>query len=205
MIIGYITLKDYIDRFQEISEMLARLDTGSNRRKAVHILRRTLRDLKDLKKHDASEIGETEILIRARLHLLGTDEILIPLRARFRTVADNLSRATIPDEAWRPLQIIASQYAIPQEKIDAEQRLYKIGFALKGGRPRDYRHDIAILIAVDLHEKTYGARPRANRAFVDFCQELYSELGLTDPKDVDGLEDRVRRTLGGLDDPGAPA
>ena len=205
MAFDYMTLKDYIKRFQEISEMLARLDTGSNRRKAVAILKRTIAGLKKLKRDDASDIGETEILIRARLQLLDMPEKLVDLRVKFRTVADNLSRATIPDEAWRPLQIIASQYAIAQEKTDAEQRLYKIGFALKGGRPRDYRHDIAILIAVDLHEKTYGARPRANRAFVDFCQEVYSELGLTDPKDVDGLEDRVRRTLGGLDDPGAPA
>lgn len=205
MAIDDITLQDYIVRFNEISEMLARLDRGSDRRKAVRILRRTLKGFKGLKQHDASEIGETETLIRARLQLLDTDEKLIPLRVKFRSVADDLSRATIPDEAWHPIQIVASQFASPQEKTDAEQRLYKIGFSLKGGRPSDHRRDIAILIAVDLYERTRGARPRANRAFVDFCQEIYSELGLTDPKDVDGLEDRVRRILGGLDDPGVPA
>jgi hypothetical protein len=205
MIIDDITLRDYIVRFNEISEMLARLDTGSNRRKAGALLKRTLAGLKKLKRDDASDIGETEILIRARLQLLDMPEKLVDLRVKFRSVADDLSRATIPDEAWRPLQIIASQYASPQEKIDAEHRLYKIGFRLKGGRPSDHRRDIAILIAVDLYERTCGARPRANRAFVDFCQEIYSELGLTDPKDVDGLEDRVRRTLRDLNDPDAPA
>lgn len=205
VVIDDITFKPYLDRFNEIVEMLAHLETGSKRRDAVEVLRGAIAGLNGLKRSDQSAIGETVVLLEARVPVLADEEISVPIVERLRTLADDLKPYDFPVDAWRAIRILASQYTSPQEKEDARRRRVKIRFAPTGGRPRDYRRDIAVIIAAELYEKLHEASPRANRGFVSFCQQVYIQLGLTADKDVAGLEDRVRRTLRDLGDPDAPA
>ena len=203
--VGGDHFRPYLDRFNEISAMLAHLDTGANRREAVKIVNGAIERLDDLKTSDQSAIGETIALLKEQAKLPGKEKIYVPVIERFRTLADDLEQYDIPVDAWPAMPILASQYTSPQEKEGARRRHVTIRFATSGGRPRDYRRDIATLIAVELYEKIHKASPRANSHFVDFCQEVYFNLGLTADEEVAGLEDRVRRTLRNLDDPGVPA
>ncbi len=205
MVIDDITFKPYLDRFNEIAEMLANLDTGSSRRKAVAVIKKAITRLNRWKRSKQSAIGETIALFKERVRFLEKEEISVPIVEMFRTLADDLEQYNIPKEAWPAMRILASQYASPQEKEDARCRRVKIRFAPTGGRPRDYRRDIAIMIAIELFEIENRKTPTPNDKFFDFCQQVFVKLGLSADNDVAGLEDRVRRTLGGLGDPGVPA
>ena len=205
MVIDDIMFKRYLKRFNEIAEMLANLDTGSDRRDAVKIVNGAIERLDCLKKSDQSDIGKTIALFKERAQFLEKEEISVSIFEDFRTLADELEQYNIPDEAWPAMRILASQYTTPQEKDGARRRRIKIRFAPSGGRPRDYRRDIAILIAIELFEIENRETPTPNDNFFDFCQQVFVKLGLSADKDVAGLEDRVRRTLRGLRDPGVPA
>ncbi len=204
MVIDDITFKPYLDRFNEIAEMLANLETGSDRRDAVEVVNRAIASLNGLKKSDHSAIGETIALFKERARFLEKEETDVPVVERFRTLADDLEQYDIPNEAWPAMRILASQYTSPQEKDDTRRQRVKSRFARSGGRPRDYRRDIAIMIAIELFEIENREIPSPNDKFVEFFQQIFVKLGLSADKDVAGLESRVRRTLRGLRDPGVP-
>lgn len=192
--VGGVEFLKYAQLFKDIVDKLEAM-IEEDRPKAIEILKRAASALLEIRRHPESDIGQTVLVLHERIDFLNTERLLIPIRAEFMTLAEDLQRFGIPDEAWPAIRAITSRFSSESEKLKALRYSLTVNPNRAGGPKPDYKRHIALLIAAELYEAINNHTPKVDKHFLDFCTMIFDELGLADPKYTDNLANFARRNL----------